>query len=116
MAASSENQTSENTASLADDSQDVNESSEIIATATDNLGIPDFKCYPNPVYQLLNVQLDAVQPGDFYTIYNINGGKVVSEHIISSLTTVDFGNYSPGVYLLRIVNGERVYNERIIKK
>jgi PKD repeat protein len=119
MAASLGNETAELTAVADTDSQDINESAEIIATAVKNVafGISDiFKCYPNPVNQLLNVQLDAVQPGDFYTIYNINGGKVVSEHIISTLTTVDFGNYSPGVYLLRILNGERVYNERIIKK
>jgi PKD repeat protein len=119
MAASSGNETPEITASLVTDSQDINELSEIIATAVENVAFEisdSFKCYPNPVNHLLNVQLYSAQQGDFYTVYNINGGKVVSGQIISTLTTVNFENYSPGIYLLRIVNGERVFNERIIKK
>jgi PKD repeat protein len=119
MAASSGNETPEIFASVDDDSQDINESSDIIATAVENVALEiseSFKCYPNPVNQLLNVQLYSAQQGDFYTVYNINGGKVVSGQIISTLTTVNFENYSPGIYLLRIVNGERVFNERIIKK
>jgi PKD repeat protein len=78
--------------------------------------LTDFHVYPNPVNHLLNVQLDSAQPGDFYTIYNINGEKINSKIILSSLSTVDFGNYSPGIYLLRVINGNRVFNERIIKK
>jgi len=119
MAASSGNETPEITASLVTDSQNITQSAEIIATAVENVAFEisdSFKCYPNPVKQLLNVKLGPTQPDDFYTIYNINGGKIVSGQIISTLTTVNFENYSPGVYLLRIVNGERVYNERIIKK
>jgi PKD repeat protein len=119
MAASSGNETAEITALADTGSQDINESAEIIATAVENVafGISNsFKCYPNPVNQLLNVQLDMAKPGDFYTIYNINGGKVVSNQIISTLTTIDFGGYSPGIYLLKVVNGENVFNERIIRK
>jgi PKD repeat protein len=119
MAASSGNETAEITALADTDSQDINVSEEIIATAVENVafGISGgIKCYPNPVNQLLNVQLDMAKPGDFYTIYNINGRKIVSNQIISTLTTIDFGGYSPGIYLLRVVNGENVFNERIIRK
>ena len=119
MAASSGKETAVITASVDTDSQDINESEEMVATAVETVafGISDgFKCYPNPVSQLLNVQLDMVKPGDFYAIFNINGGKVVSGQIISTLTTIDFRGYSPGIYLLKVVNGENVFNERIIRK
>ncbi|HSO85406.1 MAG TPA: T9SS type A sorting domain-containing protein, partial [Draconibacterium sp.] len=95
------------------------ESSETNVTAIKNTEANNskhFSFYPNPVSQYLNIQLDSAQPGDFYTIYNINGEKVVSNQIGSLLTTVNFGSYSPGIYLLRVVSGDSVFNERIIKK
>ena len=119
MAASSVIETTEITDSVDTDSQDINESVEMVATAVENVafGISDgFKCYPNPVNQLLNVKLDKAKPGDFYTIFNINGGKVFTGKIESSITTIDFGRYVPGIYLLKVVNGENVFNERIIRK
>jgi hypothetical protein len=72
--------------------------------------------YPNPVNQILYIQLDSAQPGDFYTIYNINGEKVASNHISTKLTTVDFSRYSPGIYFMKVVNGDKIYNEKVIRK
>lgn len=86
---------------------------------TDNQDIEisqGFKIYPNPVNQILNIQLNSTEPGDFYAIYNLNGEKLVSNQITSTLTTVELTNYSPGIYFIVAVNKGEVFNEKFVKK
>ncbi len=86
------------------------------ATLADSKASGLFKVYPNPVNNTLNILIESVNQGDFYSIYNVNGAKVTSGTITNSMTQVGFINFSPGVYLLVIVNGEQVFNEKVIKR
>ena len=76
----------------------------------------EFKIYPNPVSDKLNINLNSIELDDFYTIYNLNGGKISTNIITSTLTTIDITNYSNGMYLIVVVSKGEYYNQKFIKR
>jgi hypothetical protein len=46
----------------------------------------------------------------------MNGEKVISNKITSSITAVDFTGFSPGIYIVKVVNGDKIINDKVIKK
>jgi hypothetical protein len=46
----------------------------------------------------------------------MNGEQMISRSISNSFTKVDLENYATGIYVLVVVNGDKVYNEKVIKK
>lgn len=77
---------------------------------------PGYKIFPNPANHYINIALESVMPGDFYTLYNMNGEQMISRSVSNSFTKVDLENYATGIYVLVLVNGDKVYNEKVIKK
>src|SRR5690606_25220556 len=92
--------------------------SELLAiTVHLRLGINDaaqdlIKVYPNPVNDVLNIvsgkSIDKIE------VFDITGRKIEEVRNISS--TVDFGKYSAGTYVLKISVGEGVRTVKIIKR
>lgn len=76
----------------------------------------DVRLYPNPVERILTLELESTQPGDAYTIYNIGGGRMVADVILSSRTAIDLSGYTPGVYMMVVENNKRVFSRKIVKK
>ncbi|NOR74210.1 MAG: PKD domain-containing protein, partial [Draconibacterium sp.] len=76
----------------------------------------EFKIYPNPVSDKLNINLNLIELDDFYTIYNLNGKKISTNLITSTLTTIDITNYSNGMYLIVVVSKGKYYNQKFIKR
>lgn len=65
--------------------------------------------YPNPVSDILNINL--AQPS-IINIYTVNGNVVYSQIISAEMTTIDISNYSPGIYFVKAGN----ITTKLIKK
>lgn len=90
-----------------------------VATNVDDLLQIDLEtaAYPNPVSDKLNLKLESVVSETFvYHLFNINGGLLESESIISSNTEISMDGRVPGVYFLKVTdNGREIKTFKIVK-
>jgi len=76
-----------------------------------------FKVYPNPVSELLNVELDPNMPESTISIHDQLGHEIFSKKVAAGTTnlSIDFSSYSRGLYLIIVKNAKSVSNRSIIK-
>jgi hypothetical protein len=86
-----------------------------ITTSAEQVEEGRFLCYPNPVNNILNLEISSVNPGDYYSLYSVNGQKLASELITSSPSSVDFTGMAPGIYIVVVVSDHKVFMEKIVK-
>lgn len=87
-------------------------------TSTHELIAEDILVFPNPTEGKVNVHISSgFDPlKTTITIYNLVGEKLkVIHHPDSNFIKLDLGNYSKGVYLLRIDTNTEVYIHKITK-
>ena len=84
---------------------------------TDNIQIENISIYPNPINNLLNVNVGS-NSGLNYSIFNITGQIIFKGKFTSSNNRVDFSDLSKGVYFLQLIdkqlNKQNTY--KLIKK
>ena len=70
--------------------------------------------YPNPVNNILYINL----PNDIlFTIDLINiNGKTLMSLRTRNFAEIDCSNINPGIYILRIVSNEEIYQRKVIIK
>lgn len=72
--------------------------------------------YPNPFQDNLNIALGSANSGEtLVTIYNISG-QLVKTASLSENKTINCSELESGIYLLKIMNGEQVFNSKIVKQ
>jgi len=72
------------------------------------------KLYPNPVSDQLTIHISAF---DYITLVNALGQNTVPDFTIAAgTTTIDFSDYSPGMYLLVIAIDGEIYSGQVIKQ
>ncbi len=73
-----------------------------------------FKIYPNPVKYILNVKTTS----NNYSvgIYNIQGQLINRIKNVSGIQTVDYSNYTTGIYFMKIVSETASKTFKIVKK
>jgi hypothetical protein len=73
----------------------------------------DFKVFPNPV----NDQLQVFLPENEYhaELFDITGKKVAEQKTTNSKVTLNFKNFPKGIYLLKIATEGGVFVKKIIK-
>ncbi|RYM33883.1 T9SS type A sorting domain-containing protein [Brumimicrobium glaciale] len=78
---------------------------------------PQISVYPNPVIDVLNVQLPASVQKAEVLISDING-KVVLKQILNSqeINQLDIRKLEKGIYILNVVGEENQWQEKFIKK
>ena len=59
--------------------------------------------YPNPVKDLLTLQIGDPQDFD-YLLYDVRGGLLDRGEVLAERTEIDFRALAPAVYILRITN------------
>ena len=69
--------------------------------------------YPNPVENLLNLQLSDAQ--NYITLTDVLGKTQIKE-IVNSNDTIDMSSLKPGIYFLRVENSYGIKNLKIVKK
>ena len=78
----------------------------------------NIRMYPNPVNDVLNINVLTTNNYQLSTnidIYSLVGEKVYSETTKNNNFRIDFSEFSKGLYLVRVKNGEDVYTRKIIK-
>jgi Leucine-rich repeat (LRR) protein len=85
------------------------------STAIDNLSVIGAKIYPNPVTDILNIEL---QETGSYTVTILNSiGDIVTQQTVSSVNTaIDMSAYNSGIYIIKVTTGNRSYTGKIIKQ
>ena len=71
--------------------------------------------YPNPVSNILNIEISNISPENSISVYDVSGKKVFSSGLKSSVNKLDFSNLKPGVYLYQIFSGTTLLkNDKLI--
>ena len=73
--------------------------------------------YPNPVNDILNIELPASyakQPTSI-EVYTLLGNKVYSEVSHSSSVKLDFSSFSEGLYLVKLSSGKNTFTTKVLK-
>jgi Leucine-rich repeat (LRR) protein len=85
------------------------------STAIDNLSVIGAKIYPNPITDILNIELPTTGS---YRVTVLNSiGDVVTQKTASSVnTTIDMSAYNSGIYIIKVTTGNRSYTGKIIKQ
>jgi c-di-GMP-binding flagellar brake protein YcgR len=85
------------------------------STAIDNLSAIGAKIYPNPVADILNIELPETGS---YTVTVFNSiGDIVTQKTTSSVdTTIDMSVYNSGIYIIKVTTGNRSYTGKVIKQ
>lgn len=79
-----------------------------VLTVNNNVGINEtsqdklFSVFPNPAQSIINIKADSKLIGEVYTIYDNTGKVVLSGKLNSQNTTIELGNLSGGIYMLRV--------------
>jgi hypothetical protein len=76
------------------------------------------KVYPNPTFDMVNIQSDHAEINGKYSISTLNGHQVLEGAIKDETTSVDMSRYSPGAYILTIRSQDHhiMYSTKIIKQ
>jgi len=73
----------------------------------------DFKVYPNPVKDVLNLDLFGYEDADLI-ITEMSGRVIYEESLIANTLTINTDRWLPGVYIIQIMNDEEVVERRKI--
>ena len=71
--------------------------------------------YPNPVIDILNVNITNSQTLTTAKLFDNNGKLIYTGSMISGTNSINMLNLAKGIYLLQLVNNEGVQNLKIIK-
>ena len=74
------------------------------------------KLYPNPVIKNLVIEMNSATAGGSYTLYNMNGGKLKTDKILSERTVIDLSEQVPGLYIMVIEKDNQIFRELIVKQ
>src|SRR5690554_475497 len=88
-----------------------------VEASVDTIDHAEFKIYPNPVQDILNIELSSNNIIKHFKVYTANGRLV--KHIEADVNSnnIDVSNLQPGVYVLSITNNKgQVDNVRFIKQ
>ncbi len=72
--------------------------------------------YPNPVKDILYIDLQSLSGIADIKIQNINGQVIYESKSNNVILKVDITNYAKGVYFVNIVSGNETYNAKVIFK
>jgi alpha-L-fucosidase len=71
--------------------------------------------FPNPAEGILNIKQTGNLTLDI-AVYNILGQNVLNQKVYGMTAALDVSGLSPGIYTIKISDGERVSTEKFIKK
>ena len=75
-----------------------------------------FEMYPNPVSDLLNIQLPTGSEKAEVSVFDYTGRLVSSKTISSNDTAIDVQKISKGIYMIRVAANNKIGVQRFIKK
>jgi uncharacterized delta-60 repeat protein len=82
--------------------------------STNNFDKNDFAIYPNPVKDIININLQGRNTSLEYVIYDMSGKKITSNKLLEN--KIDVSSLSKGIYILKIKTGEKIFENKFIKQ
>jgi hypothetical protein len=85
------------------------------AVAVEDMPDFDLSVYPNPVNDVLYMQVDLL-PGLQYTLHDVTGVMIAQGSVLDERTEIDFSYLSPAIYILRVFdNNQQIRIFQIVK-
>lgn len=81
---------------------------------TQDLFVNDLILYPNPTSTVLNLNTSENLSDTVFTIFDMNGKRVMNSKLNSN--TIDVSGLSTGNYILRLMSGNSIKNQKFIKQ
>lgn len=76
---------------------------------------PSVKIYPNPVNNIINIELSGISCDKaLITISDISGKIVHESSFTGSLASIDVINYTPGLYIVTISFDRKIYRSKFV--
>jgi hypothetical protein len=82
--------------------------------ATDNFDIANFKSYPSPVVDILNLSYN--KNISTVAIYNLIGQEVISKKINDTESQIDMSKLESGTYIVKVTSEKEVKTIKVIKE
>lgn len=73
----------------------------------------EFKIYPNPVVDILSIEMNKKSRFNSIQIFNLIGQKIIEKEYLTNEVKLDLSNFEKGIYILKI-NGDKSY--KIVKE
>ncbi len=73
------------------------------------------KCYPNPTNGMIHIEYLAQSPQAKYHIFDLMGRCITSGYLNPETTAIDAKNLNPGLYVIRITDGNQSFTNKIIR-
>ncbi|MFO7370172.1 MAG: T9SS type A sorting domain-containing protein [Bacteroidales bacterium] len=84
--------------------------------SAENSGESTIKIYPNPVRELLMVEITGERPEYLIQLFDFNGKQILSLQTSNSLTPISFADLISGTYILRISSGTEANEWKVIRE
>lgn len=85
-------------------------------SVTENL-LNSFEIYPNPVKNILTLELASLQTNVSFTIYNLSGSLLYKRKTIQNLkTAINISTLSSGVYFIKLENEHQNVIRKFVKE
>jgi hypothetical protein len=72
--------------------------------------------YPNPVSDILNIQVSKLEAGARVSLFNLGGVEVLSQSLTQAPQAVNVSKLQPGIYVIQIINGTQIVKQKLIKE
>lgn len=76
----------------------------------------DFNMYPNPVSDLLSIQLPLTSDKALIKFYDNLGRLALTEKVTKSFNKVNVGSLSNGIYNIKVLSNDKVGSKKFIKQ
>ena len=84
------------------------------ATGSETILSSACRIYPNPVKDYVTIEVDQNSTSSI-EVYNF-AGTLVKREEFNATTSIDMSNLPMGIYVVKVISGDNVYNARIIRK
>jgi autotransporter-associated beta strand protein len=88
----------------------------VTSTRVVSLTDKDVSIAPNPVSDVLTVQMGIVDDKTTIEIYTLSGVQVYSEKVMNKTTAIPMSQYQPGLYIIKVTSQNGVIIKQIIKQ
>jgi len=86
---------------------------ELFTQLTGLFGMP-FKIYPNPAISTLRLEVFGSSTANVQVfLYNALGNKIMEGNLNDGISDLNLSNVSSGLYYIRIIYGNMIFNEKI---
>ncbi len=72
-----------------------------------------FKAYPNPVQNVVNLEIDGTNEVE---VFDTNGRFLIKKQISENNSSINVSSLSKGIYILKVLTGNGIENIKIIKE